>query len=488
MNAEIDGYWRNHIDGRQVDASDGGRITVNDPATGRPLAEVAKATPADVDRAVAAARRVVASRALVAMRPIDRGRMIVDMGRKLRARSEEIARLISVDAGKPISEARSEVEGSARYLEYYGGAASMIEGTYIPLGDDYTDYVVPVPRGVVAHVIPWNYPNNMVARSLAPALAAGNANVIKSAELDPLSAFVFAELAEEVGFPPGTVNVLCGNGAEAGAALVAHADIDLVVFTGSVETGRAILRATAEHIVPCVLELGGKSAGIVCADANLDAVLASVRTGLFENSGQICDALSRLIVLDDVHDEVVDRVVAMTDAFTMGPGLEDADITPLISGPQLDRVERFALGAVQAGGSAASGGRRVAGRDGHYMAPTVLTGVTPSMRVAQEEVFGPVLSVLRAGSVEEAVAIANGTRYGLAAGVFTGDLNTAMWCTERLEAGQVRVNEWGIGGCETPFGGFRYSGIGREKGLEGLRNYHQSKNVGIRRLPRPRAV
>lgn len=478
----VKSYWKNYINGKWVDASDGGRLTIFNPATAEPLAEVAKATEADVDAAVAAARACHNSRALGGMRPRIRGQMLVDLGRKLRERKEEVARLLSIDCGKRISEARSEVEGSARYFEFYGGLAPAIEGKYIPLGDGYTDYVVPVPYGVTAHVIPWNYPINMVARSLAPALAAGNTAVIKTSEIDPLSAYVLAELAEEVGLPEGAVNILCGTGKEAGAALAGHRDVDMIVFTGSVATGQAIMRSAVNRIVPCVLELGGKSAGIIFPDADVENAVSNIIAGIFENSGQVCDSMSRIIVHEDIHDELMDALSTRVSKFSIGPGLDDHDITPLVSQNQLDRVANYALIGAQEGARTVLGGRRHEGLPGYYMQPTIFTDVMPEMRINREEIFGPVLTSLKFRTAAEAVAIANGTDFGLAAGIFTADLDRALWCSERLEAGQVHVNEWGVGGPETPFGGFKASGIGREKGVESLNSYVQSKNVGIRRL------
>lgn len=474
-------YWRNYINGKWVDGSEGGRITLLNPATGRPLAEVARATTADVDSAVAAARRCVASRALIDLRPMARGRMVAEIARKLRERSEEIATLISLDAGKRISEARGEVEGSAKYFEYYGGLAAQIEGKYIPLGDGYVDYVVPYPYGVSAHIIPWNFPLNMIARSLSAALAAGNACVVKLPELDPTAGYVLAELAEEVGLPEGAVNLICGYGPEAGAALAGHSDIDQIVFTGSVITGRKVAHAAAENLIPAVLELGGKTPGIVYADADMENVVAQTKAGIFYNSGQCCDTMSRLLVHDSIYDETVDRLAAMANGLSVGAGMEDPDITPLISAEQLDKVDNYAKIGVQQGARAVAGGRKL-DRDGNFMAPTILADVSPEDRVNKEEIFGPVLSVLRFSDPREALEIANGTEYGLAAVVFTNDLDRAIWTTERLEAGQVHVNEWGVGGVETPFGGFKNSGIGREKGVEALASYYQSKNVGIRRL------
>ncbi|MBZ0122914.1 MAG: aldehyde dehydrogenase family protein [Roseovarius sp.] len=481
MSAAMKDYWKNHIGGKWVDGSGGGRIELLNPATGKPLAEAARATAADVDSAVAAARRCVASRALVDMRPMARGRMVAEIGRKLRERSEEIATLISLDAGKRISEARGEVAGSAAYFEYYGGLAAQIEGRYIPLGDGYVDYVVPCPYGVTAHIIPWNFPLNMIARSLSAALAAGNACVVKLPELDPTAGYVLAELAQEAGLPDGAVNLICGYGHEAGAALAGHPDIDQIVFTGSVVTGRKVAHAAAENLIPAVLELGGKTPGIVYADADLDNVVAQTQAGIFFNTGQCCDTMSRLVVHDSVYDETLDRLAAMTNGLSIGEGMDDPDITPLISADQLAKVDNYAQIGVQQGARAVAGGRKL-DREGYFMAPTILADVSPGDRVNKEEIFGPVLSVLKFSDPREALEIANGTEYGLAAVVFTNDLDRAIWTTERLEAGQVHVNEWGVGGVETPFGGFKKSGIGREKGVEALASYYQSKNVGMKRL------
>ncbi|MCW3783443.1 aldehyde dehydrogenase family protein [Defluviimonas salinarum] len=481
MSAAMKDYWRNYIGGKWVDGSDGGRILLLNPATGRPLSEVARATAADVDSAVAAARRCVASRALVDMRPMARGRMVAEIGRKLRERSEEIATLISLDAGKRISEARGEVEGSAKYFEYYGGLAAQIEGRYIPLGDGYVDYVVPCPYGVSAHIIAWNFPLNMIARSLSAALAAGNACVVKLPELDPTAGYVLAELAEEVGLPEGAVNLICGYGHEAGAALASHSGIDQIVFTGSVVTGRKVAHAAAESLIPAVLELGGKTPGIVYADADMDNVVAQTQAGIFFNTGQCCDTMSRLVVHESVYDVTVERLAAMVSGLTIGAGIEDPDITPLISAEQLAKVDNYAQIGVHQGARAVAGGGKL-DREGNFMAPTILADVSPDDRVNKEEIFGPVLSVLKFSDPREALEIANGTEYGLAAVVFTNDLDRAIWTTERLDAGQVHVNEWGVGGVETPFGGFKKSGIGREKGVEALASYYQSKNVGMKRL------
>lgn len=483
---EISPYWRNYVAGRWVDAVDAQRRGLLDPATAEPLAEVALGGVADVDAAVAAARACADSRALVSVRPVQRLRWVMGIGRELASRRDRAAYVLSRDSGKALSEAYTEIDGTIRYFEYYGSMADKLEGQYIPLGDGYVDYTVPVPHGVSAHVIPWNYPAEMVGRGIAPALAAGNAVVIKAPELDPLVCHLVVEAAETVGLPDGAINLIVGDGPVAGAALVEHPGVDHIVFTGSVATGQSIMHAAADRVVPTVMELGGKSAAIVFDDADLDALVESTRWGIFTNAGQVCSAMSRMIVTPDVHDEVVDRVTALGRGLTVGAGVDDAELTPVVSAGQLERVSGFVERAVAEGAGAAGGGA-VIDRAGYFMEPTVLVDLDPHADVARSEVFGPVLSVLKADSAEQAITIANGTDYGLAAGVFTRDIDRALWTAERLAAGQVYVNEWFAGGVETPFGGIKRSGFGREKGQEALHNYVQTKNVGVRvRGPRHR--
>ncbi len=473
-------YWQNHIGGRWVDAEAGGRIAVENPATGETIAEIARATAADVDAAVAAARTAFESRALIDMRPMARGAMVMEIGRHMVELAEEIALVECLDNGKTLAGGKNEALAASRYFTYYGGATDKLEGRMIPLGAGYVDYTVPAPYGVSAQIVPWNFPLQIAARSIACALATGNTVVLKSPELSPLSCYYLAEACDRAGVPAGAVNIISGYGEECGAPLAAHADVDHIVFTGSVRTGQSILRAAAERVIPCVMELGGKSAGIVFPDADLDQAAASTAIGIFTHAGQVCSAQSRLVVHESVHDEVVERISQRAAGLRIGPGIDGCDLTPVISAPQLDKVEAYALGAVQDGAEAVSGGRRVADRSGHFMQATVLTGVQPDMTVAREEVFGPVLAVQRFSEPEEAIALANGTDYGLCAGVYTKDLRTAHWTADRLIAGQVFVNEWFAGGVETPFGGAKRSGFGREKGQEALLNYVQTKNVGIR--------
>ena len=479
---EPQSYYQNYVDGQFVDGG-ADRIVVDNPGTGAPLAEQASANAADIDAAVAAARHCHESGVLSAMRPVERGRMVRAIGDYLLAHIDDIAQLLTLEAGKPLWESVVEIEGAARYFEYYGNQAETLEGRSIPLGKDYYDFTTYEPRGVSAQIIPWNYPLEMTARGMAAALTTGNTVVIKSPELDPLTHLYIARAAEAAGFPPGAVNILCGVGSVAGAALSAHPDIDQVVFTGSVPTGVAIATAAAQNVVPCVLELGGKSAAIVCADADLDNLIDSVRWGIYFNAGQVCSAMSRLIVHESIAGEVRERIVALAESLSVGPGIDrpefGANMGAMISKGQRDRAVGMVARAREAGAEIAAGG--VAPEEaGFFLAPTVIAGVTRDMEIARSEVFGPVLSMLTYQDESEAIAIANDSDYGLVGGVFTRDIDGAMRVAQRIRTGQVFVNEWYAGGVETPFGGYKKSGYGREKGREALMNYVQTKNIGIR--------
>ncbi len=475
--------YLNYIDGQFVEGT-GGWIDVEDPGTGQVFARQALGQAADIDQGVAAARACHESGVLSDMRPCDRGRMVRQMGDWLRDHASEIVPLLTQEAGKPLWESQIEVEGTARYFEYYGNQAETVEGRSIPLGKGYFDFTVYEPMGVSAQIIPWNYPLEMTGRSLSAALATGNACVVKSPELDPLTHKYFALAAEAVGLPQGALNLICGHGQDAGAALASHPGINQLVFTGSVATGIAVATAAAQNVVPCVLELGGKSAGIVYPDADLDALTNNLRWGFIFGAGQVCSALSRLIVIEEVYEEVVARASTLAKSISVGPGRDRPDFGPnmgsLISEGQRDRALGLIQRAQGAGARLVAGGHKL-NIPGHFLEPTVFADVTPQMEIATTEVFGPVLSIMKARHEDEVLEIANATDYGLVGGVFTRDLDRAMTVAGRLRAGQVFINEWFAGGVETPFGGYGKSGYGREKGREALWNYVQTKNIAIAR-------
>ncbi|MEM8859446.1 MAG: aldehyde dehydrogenase family protein [Chloroflexota bacterium] len=472
----VDHIWQNYIDGRWVDNTE--KIPVYDPATGKVMVEVAKAGNEEVEMAVQAARRCFEESEWRKVRPIERGRKVMGMAQYLLDHLDEISRVLCFDSGKPWDQAVVEVKSAARFLEYYGSHADKLEGRSIPLGETYFDFTVYEPFGVTAHVIPWNYPMEIAARSGAAALATGNTVILKSPENDPLSIYYLADAAEHVGLPPGCLNIICGYGAEAGAALCAHPDVDQVCFTGSVGTGQKILHSAADKVIPAVMELGGKSAGIVFPDADLDYLVEQAKWGIFMYSGQVCSAMSRIVVHRSYMNELTEALADVASNLTMGHSIENHFVNPLISDVQLERVAEYAT-VGKSEGELVIGGN-VAERDGYFMEPTIFMNVPSGSKIEQEEIFGPVLSIIPFDEPEEAVAIANKSDYGLCAGVFTNDMNKAMRCARDLRAGQIYVNEWWAGGHETPFGGFKKSGFGREKGIEGMLNYVQTKNVGIR--------
>ena len=471
-------HWLNYIDGEWVDSAQ--HLAINNPGTAEPLATIAQASLADAERAIQSARRCADSGALNSMRPSQRVTWLLRIAEEIRAVADEGAWVLCQENGKSLSDARDEFIEAARYFEYYAGMADKIEGTSIPLGNGYMDFTVYDPMGVSAQIVPWNFPVSICARSLAPALAAGNAVVIKSPELSPLGICILLRAIANAGLPKGAVNLICGRGREVGSYLVKNAGIDQIVFTGSVPTGQTILRDAAEHAIPSVMELGGKSAAIAFADADREQLLASVRGGIFFNAGQVCSAMSRLLVQREIYEEVVEAVVELAEGLSVGLGQDNPDLTPVVSAEQLASIEALCRRAIDQGAVAATGAEAYSDRAGHFMRPTVFRDVSPEMCIAQEEVFGPVLAVIPFDTEEQALEIANGTVFVLVAGVFTRDISRAMRCTRRLKAGQVFVNEWYAGGIETPFGGIGLSGFGREKGQEALYSYVRTKNVAIR--------
>jgi len=471
--------YKNYIDGKWIESESKEIIQVDDPSNGKIIGEISCAKKTEVDLAVSAAKNAFNSRVLVDMPILERAKLMHRIAEETRKVANEGGKMLCYENGKAIGSAIKEFNDVADMFDYYAGLTDKLEGKTIPVSPTVFDYTVLEPFGVSAHLVPWNFPLSMVGRSLACSFATGNSTIVKTAELTPLSATFFAQAIENAGVPNGLINIICGYGNEAGSYLVSHPDVNHVVFTGSVATGKKILHACADKAIPAIVELGGKSAGIVYPDADLDQVIESARHGIFGVAGQICTAMSRLVVHQSVKDELIGKLVDLSKSLKVGAGYEEGvGLTPVISEKQLEKVEGYARSGVQQGAVAVHGGKRVE-RDGYFMEATVLNNVKQDMTVAREEIFGPVLSVLEYNDQEEAIHIANDTDYGLGAGVFTKDLKKASWTASKLEAGQVYVNKWFTGSHATPFGGYKQSGYSREKGIDALKSYLQVKNVGI---------
>jgi aldehyde dehydrogenase (NAD+) len=466
------------IAGQQVATK--AEVPVEDPSTGAVMAVTADCGPAEVDAAVRAATEASRSWRLVAVP--ERARLLRRLSALIGRDLESLGALESQQTGKPLRQGRRDAEITVRYFDFYASAVETLYGSAFSLDENTTVQTRFEPHGVTAHIIPWNYPLQILGRSIAPALAMGNCTVLKPAEEAPLTALKIAELALEAGFPPGALNVVPGYGESAGAALTAHPAIGHISFTGSVEVGRLISHAAAEHLIPVTMELGGKSPNIVFADANLDRAVPVIVNSILQNAGQTCSAGSRLLIQEAVHDDVVKRISEAFASTEIGPALDDPALGPLISGPQRDRVGSF-LTAAGRGGRIARGGEPLSGGrygNGYFFEPTLVDEVEPGTVIFTEEVFGPVLAVTRFSDIDEAIALANATDYGLIAGVWTSDVSTAQRMIRDVVSGQVFVNTYGAsGGVELPFGGFKQSGYGREKGAEGLRGFAQLKTAVI---------
>ena len=466
------------IDGESVPAESGETIPIVDSATEETFATVAAGGETDIGRAVSAASDSTTT--WLEISPSERGQVLNRAAALIRENKKSLTELLTRENGKPISQACTEIEVGARYFEYYAGATDKIQGETIPLGCEYVDFTIREPLGVTGHIVPWNFPVSLFARSVAPSLAAGNAVVVKSAEQTPLTSVELGKLLFDAGVPAGTVNVVPGYGTDAGAALTAHPGISGIAFTGSVPTGKEVAASAARQLKQVHIEAGGKNPNVVFPDADLDDAIEGTLISIFtRNAGQVCSAGDRLLVHEDVHEEFVDRLVNQVNNLTIGPGLEDPDMGALVSEEQYEKVRRYIeIGRQELGEPLVDGVPDDADETtGYFVGPTIFDDVNNDLRIAREEIFGPVLAVIPFTTEAEALEIANDSDYGLSAGIFTNDLKRAHRFARDVVAGQVYVNEWFAGGVETPFGGFRESGFGREKGLEALDQFTATKNI-----------
>ncbi|MFT3804197.1 MAG: aldehyde dehydrogenase family protein [Burkholderiaceae bacterium] len=470
------------IDNEAVPAQTGQALPVVDPSTGAVFGELARGQRDDIDRAVRSARRAFEGpwgRTDAAQR----GRLLLRLAQLVEREREPLAQIESRDTGKPLRQARADAAALARYFEFYGGAADKLHGQTLPYQDGYTVLTLREPHGVTGHIVPWNYPMQIFGRSVGASLAAGNACVVKPAEDACLSLLRVAELAAEAGLPPGTLNIVTGLGAEAGQALAEHPGVDHLSFTGSTDTGRRVAQAAATHFCPVTLELGGKSPQLVFADADLQAAMPVLVNAIIQNAGQTCSAGSRILVERGIYDATLAQLAERFAALRAGPASADLDLGPLVTRKQQQRVWDFLSDAQASNLRFAAQGQIVehAPGDGFYQAPVLLADVPIEHRLSQHEIFGPVLIVTPFDDEAQALAFANGTDYGLVAGVWTQDGARQMRIARRLQSGQVFINNYGAGGgVELPFGGVKHSGYGREKGFEALYAFTTLKTVAIR--------
>ncbi len=467
-------HWDLYIDGAFVPPAGKAYLRETDPRTGAPSFHIARGNAADVSRAADAAVRAL--RPWKATKALDRGRILVSVALAIRAHAEELARLEQCETGKPLPQARGDIELAAQYFEFYGGLTPSIEGETINIGPGKLCYTLKEPYGVIGVILPWNAPINQAARAVAPALAAGNTVVVKPSEFTSVSALRLAELAVAAGLPAGVFNVVTGNGQEVGAEVVGHPAIAKIAFTGSLRAGKEIGIRAAERVIPVTLELGGKSPDIVFADADLAAAARGAVRGFTVNAGQACIAGTRILVERSVKDRFVQLLKAEMALLKVGAA-DDCQVGPIITRPQHEKIQEYFGIAEGEGATVIAGGKPAIDEGGFFIEPTLYADLPEQSRVVREEIFGPVGVVLAFDDEDSAIRMANDSAYGLAAGLWTQNLSRAHRVAAELQAGQVYVNEYPSGGVETPFGGYKQSGIGREKGREALAHYTQLKTV-----------
>ncbi len=468
-----------YADGVWSGAHDGATRTLLDPATGEPIATVAEGTREDAQRAIAAARAAFDDGPWRDVTALDRARLLLRVADAIEEHGAELARIDTLNNGKPLREAEYDVADAANCFRYYAGLATKPTGQTFDVPAPSQSFTVREPIGVCGQIVPWNYPLLMAAWKLAPALAAGNTCVLKPAELTPLSALRLARIFEEAGFPPGVVNVVPGPGPTVGAEIAESHLVDKVAFTGGTVTGRSVMRAATGNLKKISLELGGKSPNVVFADADFETAVDYALFGIYANAGQVCSAGSRLIVEASLHDRFVERLVERANKIRVGGGFDPAtEMGPLISRPHTERVEAYIATGKAEGATLACGGRRIDG-PGNFIVPTIFTGTAPTMRIVQEEIFGPVLVVQTFVDEADAIRLANDTIYGLAGAVFTSDVAKAHRVIRRLRAGITWINTYHPTYNEAPWGGYKQSGIGRELGTYGYEAYTEVKQINV---------
>ncbi len=468
------------IDNQWQDSAEGGTIDALNPANALKVATVAAGTAPDVDKAVKAARRALDKGPWGKMDAADRGRLLYRLADLIVENAEELASLESLNCGKTITDSRGDMQSAANFLRYFAGWTDKIEGRTLPVRGEFLSYTLRQPVGVVGQIIPWNFPVFIMAGKLAQTLACGNTVVVKPAEQTPLTALRVAEIAMEAGFPPGVINVVNGYGETAGAALCVHPEVDKIAFTGHVDTAKIIQKATADTLKRTTYELGGKSPNVIFADCDIEQAVAGAFHAIYFHGGQCCTAGSRLFVEKKIHDEFVGKLADKAKARKVGDPLDPATQQgPQVSQEQFDKIMRYCdLGTTQ-GAKLVTGGSRV-GSAGYFVAPTIFDNVRDEMAIARDEIFGPVVSVLPFAEVDEMIERANSTFYGLAAGVFTKNIDKAHLFAKHIKAGTVWVNCYHVIDGPTPFGGFKMSGHGRDFGAACLENYTETKTVTIK--------